>query len=143
MEICKLRFRIQSTGAPLDAKVTFDGQVIHSGAVGSEVIDINHEFDDDIETSHCLEIELSGKEPRHTVVDSTGAIVQDSMLRIWDFELDDIALKHLFYQRCAYHHDTNGQTMLEKHEFWGDMGCNGVVTFDFSSPVYLWLLENM
>lgn len=134
---------MQSTGAPLGAKVTFDGQVIHSGLVGSDAIDINHEFDDGTESPHRLEIELSGKQPSHTVIDSTGAILKDSMLRVWNFELDDIALKHLFYERCEYHHDTNGQTTLEKHQFWGDMGCNGTVTFRFSSPAYLWLLENM
>ncbi len=143
MEICKLKFRIKSTGESLGAKITFDGHVIHNGLVGSETIDINHEFDDDTETSHRLEIELSGKESRHTVIDSAGTILQDSLLRIWDFELDDIALKHLFYERCEYHHDTNGQSTLEKHQFWGEMGCNGVVIFDFGSPVYLWLLENM
>ena len=143
MEICKLKFRIRSTGESLGVKITFDGHIIHNGLVSCETVDINHEFDDDIETSHRLEIELSDKQPRHTVVDSEGVILQDSLLRISDFELDDIALKHLFYERCVYHHDTNGQTVLAQHHFWGDMGCNGVVTFEFASPVYLWLLENM
>jgi hypothetical protein len=32
---------------------------------------------------------------------------------------------------------------LIKDKFYGSMGCNGTITFEFNTPFYLWLLENM
>lgn len=142
MEICEFRFKIQSTGAALGAVVRFDGEEIFNGWV-SQAVEIVHEFDDEIESQHKLHIELHSKSPQHTRIDSDGTILSDVLLQISDFCLDGIALKHLFYDRCVYIHDTNGTADLSQYRFWGDMGCNGVVTFEFSSPVYMWLLENM
>jgi len=143
MQNCQFRFRIQSTGEPLHCRIVFDDQEIFKNAVGSDVVDIMHEFDDEQEREHCLEITLDGKLPSHTKINEQGEITQDVVLRLWDFALDDIELKHLFFDRCVYRHDVNGTDTMQDRKFWSDMGCNGTVTFRFSSPAYLWLLENM
>jgi hypothetical protein len=44
---------------------------------------------------------------------------------------------------AAYHHDTNGSTAPVTDSFYGTMGCNGRVEMRFTTPIYLWLLENM
>jgi hypothetical protein len=50
----------------------------------------------------------------------------------------------MFSEQAEYHHDCNGtaqQVILDK--FYREMGCNGTVSLKFTTPVYLWLLENM
>lgn len=143
MQNCQFRFRIQSTGEPLHCRIVFDDREIFNDPVGSDVVDIMHEFDDEQAREHCLEITLDGKLPSHTKINAQGEITQDVVLRLSDFALDDIELKHLFFDHCVYRHDVNGTDILQDRKFWSDMGCNGTVTFRFSSPAYLWLLENM
>ena len=42
-----------------------------------------------------------------------------------------------------YRHDYNGTTDPFDDEFYGEMGCNGTVSLKFTTPIYLWLLENL
>ena len=143
MQTCQLRFNLSSTNEPLTAVVRFDGVEIFNSSVDQNSALIQHEFDDDIESSHRLEIELRDKLPSHTQVDANGTILKDSLLQVSGVQLDEIELNHVFFFRCSYRHDHNGHAKIDESKFWGDMGCNGVVTFEFASPVYLWLLEKM
>jgi hypothetical protein len=45
--------------------------------------------------------------------------------------------------QLVYEHNANGTGPLVQDKFYGEMGCNGTVTLEFSSPTYLWLLEQM
>jgi hypothetical protein len=143
MENSSVKFHLKSTGLDLIAMVRFDDQVLYHDNVREQGIDIYHEFNDEQHQSHCLEIELSNKLAAHTILDAEGNIIKDVLLQVSDFSIDGIELRHLFFDRCVYTHDCNGTAALDEHKFWGSMGCNGVVTFKFTSPVYLWLLENM
>jgi len=49
----------------------------------------------------------------------------------------------VFLDRAVYVHDFNGTGKFVNKQFFGEMGCNGTVELKFSSPFYLWLLENM
>ena len=145
MQTCQLDFTVRSTDAatPLSCQVLFDGHEIFSGSVGSDITKISHEFNDDIEQQHCVEIILTGKKPEHTVLDQQGHIINDVLLHVDDISLDGVRLEHVFYKNCCYQHNNNGTAEIHDHPFWGDMGCNGVVKFKFFTPAYLWLLENM
>jgi hypothetical protein len=77
------------------------------------------------------------------VLDAQGNIVSDQVIKLDQFRLDDIELDQLVWQHATYQHDQNGHAELSQHGFYGVMGCNGTVTFEFDSPVYLWLLENL
>jgi hypothetical protein len=93
---------------------------------------------------HQLRLIMKNKLPEHTQVDTDGNIIADARLVITDLSFDDIQLGHMFSEQAEYHHDRNGtaqETVLEK--FYGEMGCNGTVSLEFATPVYLWLLENM
>jgi len=102
------------------------------------------EFDDDIDNlEYTIKIVLKNKTAEHTKIDNLGAIVEDSMISISNTKLDDIDLGHLFFEKSKYYHAFNTDAEPVVNAFYGDMGCNGTVEFKFTSPVYLWLLENM
>jgi len=44
---------------------------------------------------------------------------------------------------AQYQHDFNGTGNPTIDKFYGEMGCNGTVSLKFTTPIYLWLLENM
>jgi hypothetical protein len=131
----------QSSGLILD--FWFDGERVRSMTLASEPQEFRHEFPDLDDEEHCFEIELSGKTPDHTKINDQGDIVQDVVAEISDVALDDIQLGHMFLEKTQYYHDHNGTTDPVQDQFFGSMGCNGRVKLRFTSPVYLWLLENM
>jgi hypothetical protein len=57
--------------------------------------------------------------------------------------IDDIKVGHLMVLNTKYQHDFNGTREPVIEKFYGTMGCNGSAKFEFSSPVYLWILENL
>lgn len=97
----------------------------------------------DNEGEHELKFVLKNKIHAHTTIDDRGNITSDAMLSIANFTIDEIKLGHMFFEQTCYHHDTNGSQLLAEHKFFGAMGCNGYVSMKFSTPIYLWLLENM
>jgi len=97
----------------------------------------------DEDAEHVLKLVLKGKCADHTTVDSDGNILSDSVLTISDMAFDGIPLGQIVYDNTIYTHDFNGSSHSIEDQFFGIMGCNGAVTLKFSTPIYLWLLENM
>ena len=104
---------------------------------------IEYRFDDGIEGDHELKFILKNKSDIDTKIDDAGNILEDSLLNIENLTFDGIELGQIFYQLAEYHHNNNGHSDLVTEKFFGSMGCNGVVSLKFTTPVYLWLLENM
>lgn len=98
-------------------------------------------LDDD--GDHELCIVIAGKNSAHTQVDSQGNIIKDVVVNITNVTVDGIDISHLFNEKCVYTHDFNGTTPEIAEKFYGTAGCNGTISFKFSTPLYLWLLENM
>ena len=90
-----------------------------------------------------LQFVMTGKTVEHTKVDDQGNITEDAMLTIGDVLFDDIDINQLLIEQAEYTHDFNGTQNPIKDNFYGNMGCNGTITFEFNTPFYLWLLENM
>jgi len=141
MEKCQFRFRARATGADLRMTVRFDGATVFDSVLDQQFCDISYEFSDD-EAQHCVEFEMQGKLLEHTVIDDTGRILQDRMIELRDFYIDDIPLNHDYVDLMTYQHDFNGTQSLGEHKFYGDMGCNGRVALSFTTPIYLWILEH-
>ena len=138
-----LAFTAKSTGNDLRLTARLNGHVFFDQILSQNEIKIQHTFTAVDEEKYLLEIEMSGKLPEHTVIDDQGNIVKDRMIEIAAFSLDEIALVHLFTDNCKYDHDFNGSQSAVVDKFFGDMGCNGIVKFEFSAPLYIWMLENM
>ena len=97
----------------------------------------------DDEGEHVLKLVLKGKHPEHTTVNSSGDIVDDARLTIDNLSFDDIPLGQIVSEKTVYCHDFNGSREPINDRFFGEMGCNGTVELRFTTPIYLWLLENM
>lgn len=95
------------------------------------------------EAAHELRFVMTGKTSQHTKLDDTGNIVQDARLGISNLTFEEIALNQIFIDRAVYTHNFNGSQDEIKEKFYGEMGCNGTVSLEYTTPIYLWLLENM
>ena len=143
MQQAEIAFSVRSTGSDLYLTVILDGQQIQVVQPTAEDQKISLQINDDVETEHCLTLVMSGKQMDHTKIDDQGQILEDRVIEITDVRIDDIELGYVFTKTAQYTHDLNGTSDLVAVPFYGTMGCNGRVDFNFTTPVYLWLLENM
>ena len=76
-------------------------------------------------------------------MDDQGNIIKDATLQISTVTIDGIDVNQLFLEKCVYTHDFNSTQPETKDSFYGTAGCNGTIVFEFTTPIYLWLLEHM
>jgi hypothetical protein len=143
-ESVTLKFCVSSTdySVPLGLRISVDHDIIYENAHVSSSADIKYPLSDD-DGKHELTFELFGKLPEHTRLDEADNIVSDAVLGISNIEIDDIDIDQIVQFESVYTHDFNGTRSLQENKFYGSMGCNGTVRLKFTTPVYLWLLENM
>jgi hypothetical protein len=145
MTTLKLKFNIvpSNPSAPIGAEVWIDQQCVLDQAQCTEPYTVDHEFDDTVEQSHVVKIVIKNKTAEHTHIDTNGTIVSDSTLEIKNFSIDEIDIDQVVREQATYCHDFNGTGAKTTDPFYNTVGCNGTVTLEFSTPVYLWLLEKM
>ena len=143
-ESLALKFSVSSTdySVPLGLRISVDHDIVYENAHVSTPADVQYPLSDD-DGKHELTFELFGKLPEHTQIDGDGNIVSDAMLSIVGVEIDEIDIDQITQFQAVYNHDCNGTQPPIEDKFYGHMGCNGTVTLKFTTPVYLWLLENM
>ena len=144
METVKISFDIETSDAecPLGVEIWLDDAVLLANNHVQEKICFSHDINDD-DGEHELRVIMSGKTSDHTRVDEAGNIVKDATLQISNVVIDDIEINQLFLEKCVYKHNFNGTQPEIEDTFHGVAGCNGTISFKFSTPIYLWLLENM
>jgi hypothetical protein len=103
---------------------------------------VEYQMSDD-DGDHELRFVLKNKQSDHTQVDAEGNIVSDATVMVSDIQFDDIDYRYLTVKLARYYHDFNGTGKPTIDRFYGEMGCNGTVSLKFTTPIYLWLLENM
>lgn len=130
------------TERPLGITVRLDGRELYTTTALTARTVLHHWLSDQ-EAEHCFEIELHGKDEAHAHLDSSGEFEYDSCVRITGIELDDIDVMSQFQTLAQYQHNFNGTGTAVTERCYGVMGCNGTVTLTFTTPIYLWLLENM
>ena len=128
---------------PIGVEVWLDHQSVIDIPELTQLMPVICEFDDELEQPHVLKIIIKNKTAEHTKIDSQGQIVQDSVVEIKNFKLDDIAIEQIIYDHAVYHHNFNGSGNWSDNKFYNTAGCNGTISLEFSSPAYLWLLEKM
>jgi len=126
----------------LGLEIWVDDQKIFDQDWVTESQTISYELPD-LDAEHELRFVMKNKTVDHTKVDDSGAIVKDACLTISDLTFDEIALGHMVTEKAEYTHDFNGSANQTQDKFFGEMGCNGVVSLKFTTPMHLWLLENM
>ena len=118
-----------------------DTQIYNTEHV-ADPINFVHEFAD-TDGKHQLRFVMKNKTEAHTTIDKEGNILTDCRICVNNLSFDEIDLGHTFITLAVYEHNFNGAADTVQDKFYGEMGCNGTVTLAFTTPVYLWLLENM
>lgn len=130
------------TSVPLAMEVLLNDitvfQIDHVKDICKVKFDIN-----DADAVQKIKVIMSGKTPDHTKIDDQNNIITDAMIKIASATIDGIDIDQLLINKTQYSHDFNGSQDAIVDQFYGFMGCNGILTFEFSTPIYLWLLENM
>jgi hypothetical protein len=127
---------------PLEFEVRLDGKVVLAATQVTAPIKFEHDMSDN-DGEHQLDFVLKNKTENDTIIDENGNIIKDARLIVSDVAFDDIELKQIFVNQTVYTHNFNGTGETIEDEFYGEMGCNGTVSLKFSTPMYIWLLENM
>jgi len=143
MESFEIKFRVSNTDPtiPLQLQVCIDDQTLDTFTVAkSKECVYNVTLADG---DHELQLIMSGKIKDHTKLDPQGKIVTDAMLKFANVELDEINIDTIVQKLAVYTHDFNGTGGPVHDQFYHAMGCNGTASLKFTTPVYLWLLENM
>jgi hypothetical protein len=140
----QIGFTLTSTNptVPLGAEVWLDKDLLLDVQHVDQPIVVNQTFSDS-EADHELRIILKNKLLEHTHIDEQGNIIKDARLVVDHLSFDEIELKQIFIEQAVYSHNNNGATGTVSDTFYGEMGCNGTVSLSFTTPIYLWLLENM
>lgn len=134
---------VRATGDNLCLQVKLNNQTKFNQVLSTDTESISFDFDDSGNSSNVLEIVMSGKLPEHTVLGNSGLIIADRVIEINAVTIDDIELGQLFLDKTVYTHNFNGSAAETQDRFFGTMGCNGTLRWEFTSPVYQWLLENL
>ena len=113
------------------------------------VIKFNHQLEAD--KDYHLKLIRQGKDDAQTVVEND-QIVKDQMLHIKAISIDEIDIGSLVYMG-VYEPDYPepwkseqiklGVDLPKTRKFITEMGWNGTWTFSFTSPLYMWLLNNL
>tara|TARA_R110000868_G_scaffold126059_1_gene332949 strand:+ start:411 stop:887 length:477 start_codon:yes stop_codon:yes gene_type:complete len=130
------------TTIPLGFEVLLDGKSMFKTEHVVGPCKVTFDIDDD-ETIHKLQFVMTGKTQENTVINEHGEITSDALLKISNFEIDEIVIDQLLSDKLEYAHNFNGTQSPIIDKFHGTMGCNGTLTFEFTTPFYLWLLEHM
>lgn len=145
----KLHFEIGLSGTYWDKKpqysILVDSQVQRTGTV-TELEFIEFDLDLD-ETEHLLEIRLENKEDKDTVqLEDLVTIEKDMLLNIETLSIDNIDVTNLKWSKSRYVLDKPAEVegkMITEYERCCNLGHNGSWKFAFTSPFYIWLLENL
>ena len=115
-----------------------------------DVIEFEQEFTEGEKIE--LIIKRSGKLANQTVINDKGDLLKDQLLHIKSMEIDEIDLGALVYEGIytpeypepwATQQRESGADLQESFKNVTRMGHNGTWQFKFTSPFYMWLLENL
>ena len=145
MSTFKFACRVGTTNpdVALGIKILIDDQTLFDSDHVTETVNVTADVSDEDGVDRVLRIELRGKNDSHTKIDTDGKILADTCILVDNFEFEDLDVTSVVNSVARYTHDTNGHDTLKEHAFYGELGCNGTVKMKFSTPVYIWLLENM
>jgi hypothetical protein len=152
-EIEKLEIKLGISGTYWskcpDFVISLNGKELKSGTISTPSDTVEYySFSCELEEQqHVLGVRLLNKEMTDTVQnEDKSAILKDLVLNIVSIEIDEIEVGKCKWDTSAYVLDApvdyHGQTVTELTRCV-NLGFNGEYQFKFSTPYYVWLLENM
>ena len=155
----KLKFKVELYATmwdkPPHAEILINDKSYFKGDIkGTEdkpdVIEFEQDFEEGKE--YNLIINRSGKGKNQTVLNEKGDILKDQLLHIKNIEIDEIAIGSLVYEGIftpqypepwATQQREAGVELRHSFNNVTSMGHDGEWRFKFTSPFYMWLLENL
>ena len=112
------------------------------------------EFDASVDDGECsLVVEFLNKSLHDTVLDVHGNMIEDLLLNIESVEIDEIDLGFLIWTSSDYYPNyprsylnkmlALGNELPDTVKNCVNLGWNGRWKLSFTSPFYIWLLENI
>lgn len=143
-----LKFKIGLSGTYWSKRpaysILIDGVEQVSTVISGQMDEVQYEeFTIDLveDQQHTLIIRLNNKSEEDVEENEyKNTIVNDMLLNICSIEIDDIDLGILKWTCSEFVGDDPSRPTLKNCV---NLGWNGAYTLTFSSPFYLWLLENM
>jgi hypothetical protein len=155
----KLKFKLELYATMWDQPPVVDIKLNSKSYFKSEITSTEQdptviEFEAELTegSEYNLIIDRSGKRKNQTVLDDKGAIIKDQLLHIKGIEIDEIDIGALVYEGVytpkypepwATQQRESGQDLKDSFKNVTQMGFDGEWKFTFSSPFYMWLLENL
>ena len=131
-------------GFPLSVGVLLNSEEYFATTPVNDTLKVEFEFPAEEDKEWKLELIVSGKTDVHTTLDDEFNIVSSTELSFSNFAIDEIDINPVIQvNSLPYTHNFNntGETVTEK--FYDTAGCNGTIALEFTTPFYIWLLENM
>ena len=155
----KLKFRLELYATMWDkppiAEIKLnDKSYFKADVSGTEQDPTTVEFEAELTdgSEYNLIIDRSGKGKSQTIVNEKGDILKDQLLHIKSIEIDEIDIGALVYEGVytpdypepwATQQRKANVELPESFKNVTQMGHDGQWKFTFSSPFYMWLLENL
>tara|TARA_B100000902_G_C26451514_1_gene500980 strand:- start:19 stop:501 length:483 start_codon:yes stop_codon:yes gene_type:complete len=155
----KLKFKLELYATmwdkPPHAEILVDGKSYFDSDISSTedkptLIEFEVEIEEDKKCD--LIINRSGKSVNQTVVNDKGDLLKDQLLHIKRIEIDEIDLGALVFtglytpkypEPWATQMAESGKELRESFTNVTQMGHDGEWKFTFTTPFYMWLLENL
>ncbi len=118
----------------LNDNLIFDGKIVQSTDVRWSA--------NLVEGKHKLTIELLDKDKYQTVMENN-KIVKDQLLNIDAISFNDIDIGYLKHNLSKYYPNKEYENTPLLVKNCVNLGYNGRWELEFSTPVYIWLLENI
>ena len=155
----KLKFKLELYSTHWNKKPIVDVKINDKSYFKNEITGTKEnptliEFEQECEEGkdYQLILDRSNKDKRQTIVNEKGDILHDQLLHIKSIEIDEIDLGALLFEGVyrpnypepwATQQREAGHNIPETLKNSIDLGHNGTWTFTFTSPFYMWLLENL
>jgi hypothetical protein len=155
----KLKFKIELFATMWDksphAEIMIDDKQFFAGDITGtnekpDTIVFETELED--EKKYDFKIISTGKTQNQTIINDKGDILKDQLLHIKSIEIDEIDIGGLVYEGIytpqypepwATQQRDSGKELKKSFKNVTQMGHNGEWKFTFTSPFYMWLLENL
>jgi len=142
METLKFKIALESEwfNNPPNFRVSINNDTLIDGPLREPII-IDREIQLEDEQSYTLNFTLHDKSKHDTEIDEQNNILKDTLVKIKKVEIDDIDITQML--------STNSDIFYYRHDdgtidpFYDTMGVNGTSTVEFTTPFYVWLLENL
>ena len=128
---------------PICLDIKLNDKLVFSSPITAKQ-NIEFDIDDVDDGEYVLKFVVYGKDDSHVNRDNDGNVTDSTEITISNISFDEININNIIaLNPLPYKHNFNGNADAVVDKFYDTAGCNGEIELKFTTPIYLWLLENM